>query len=224
MKKHIVIKCPKDGSRGVGRGVEDLLTMIGGRSLIERTMDRVVKAGFDTVWVECLNPNAKLIKTLSGGVPWGIYAEVTLKASFPLRYKASEVEPAWTCPQDQMNDVQELLCDGGKNHDLLPSWPLRPGIWISHGVEIHPSAQLVPPLYLGENVTVSENCTIGPFACIEKNCFLDSEVQVRDVHIQEGAHCSRGLIFENMLINGAELYDLKRNVSLIVDSDIVEQI
>jgi mannose-1-phosphate guanylyltransferase/phosphomannomutase len=63
------------------------------------------------------------------------------------------------------------ILDGKVDVDI-PGFPLRPGVWIGEGAEIHPSAEVVGPAVIGDN------CRIGPESLIRAHSVLGSNVRV----------------------------------------------
>ncbi len=67
----------------------------------------------------------------------------------------------------------------GKVQIDMPGFPLRPGVWIGEGAEIHPSADVVGPALIGDN------CRIGADVELRGHCVLGSNVRVGDNTILE---------------------------------------
>jgi mannose-1-phosphate guanylyltransferase/phosphomannomutase len=68
------------------------------------------------------------------------------------------------------------------NHKVrvdIPGFPLREGIWVGEGVDIHPSATLVAPAVIGDN------CRIGAGAQIGGHTVLGTNVRVGDNTVLE---------------------------------------
>jgi len=63
------------------------------------------------------------------------------------------------------------ILDGKVDVDV-PGFPLRPGIWIGEGAEIHPSAVVNGPAVIGDN------CRIGPETLIRDHSVLGANVRV----------------------------------------------
>ena len=56
----------------------------------------------------------------------------------------------------------------------VPGFPLRPGVWVGEGAEVHPSATVRGPAVIGDN------CRIGHDAQIGAHCVLGANVRVGD--------------------------------------------
>ncbi|MFZ0172497.1 MAG: sugar phosphate nucleotidyltransferase [Acidimicrobiales bacterium] len=77
------------------------------------------------------------------------------------------------------------ILDGKVDVDV-PGFPLRPGVWIGEGVEIHPSAEVVGPALIGDN------CRIGPESLVR-----DHNVLGANVRVGENSLIERTVVHEN---------------------------
>ena len=83
----------------------------------------------------------------------------------------------------------------------------EPGIWISRNVRIHPSAQLIAPLYIGPNCRVGPGVRLGPDVALSGNCIVDSGTVVEHSlalagsYIGERLELSRTIVDHDLLIN-----------------------
>ncbi|MGO8876696.1 MAG: sugar phosphate nucleotidyltransferase [Acidimicrobiales bacterium] len=74
----------------------------------------------------------------------------------------------------------------GKVEVDVPGFPLRPGVWIGEGVEIHPTAEVVGPALIGDN------CRVGPESLVRDHSVLGANVRVGDNSLIE-----RTVVHEN---------------------------
>ncbi len=90
---------------------------------------------------------------------------------------------------------------------LMKNNEVQNGVWISRNVMIHPTAQLSPPLYIGEDCRIERQVTLGPGAIVEPQCVIDRKASVRNsvVHrhsyVGENLEVSESIIDRNHLIN-----------------------
>jgi len=99
----------------------------------------------------------------------------------------------------------------------VPGFPLRPGVWIGEGAEIHPSASVDAPAVVGGNCRIGPGTRIGPYtvlgsnvrvgenALIERsvlhdNCYLATgvtargSVMARSCDVRQGVHVEEGVV------------------------------
>jgi NDP-sugar pyrophosphorylase family protein len=69
----------------------------------------------------------------------------------------------------------------------LPHWSkqprvgiteLQPGVWIGMRTHVAPSARLIAPCWLGDNVWIGEDAVIGPNAIVEHRVVIESAAEV----------------------------------------------
>ncbi|HBW21711.1 MAG TPA: mannose-1-phosphate guanyltransferase, partial [Actinobacteria bacterium] len=70
------------------------------------------------------------------------------------------------------------ILDGKVDVDV-PGFPLRPGVWIGEGAEIHPSAVVDGPAVIGDN------CSVGPGCLIRDHTVLGANVRVGENSLVE---------------------------------------
>jgi mannose-1-phosphate guanylyltransferase/phosphomannomutase len=99
----------------------------------------------------------------------------------------------------------------------VPGFPLRPGVWIGEGAEIHPSASVEAPAVvgangrigpdaqigahsvLGANVRIGEN-TVVERSVLHENCYLAAgvaargSVMARSCDVRQGVHVEEGVV------------------------------
>lgn len=85
----------------------------------------------------------------------------------------------------------------GKAGLALPGEEVRRDVFVCHGTELHYSATLRPPVFIGEHVTIGKDATIGPYTVIGDRCRID-----------ECAAISGSIVWNNTKVGrGANLVD-----------------
>ncbi|MBF0408475.1 MAG: NDP-sugar synthase [Candidatus Riflebacteria bacterium] len=96
-----------------------------------------------------------------------------------------------------------------------------PGIWISRNVTIHPAANLVPPLFIGENSQIASRTTIGPNVVVGANCFLDENSNISNSLVFTGTYIGEGLELKNSIVYHRTLINLEIGTTLTVTDDFL---
>jgi NDP-sugar pyrophosphorylase family protein len=89
-------------------------------------------------------------------------------------------------------------------------------IWISRNVTIHPSAQLIAPLYIGPNSRISRNCKIGPHVVIGSDCIIDGKTQIENSLIIEGSYVGEALEVRTSIVSHNLLVNARLNAAVDV--------
>lgn len=98
---------------------------------------------------------------------------------------------------------------GGEGPALIHAGRERePGVWRSSGVRVHPSATLLPPVFLGADVFVGAHARLGPNATVGMGCILDDGVIIRDSVVWAGSYVGPGLTLDKAFLRGSELHHI----------------
>jgi mannose-1-phosphate guanylyltransferase len=83
----------------------------------------------------------------------------------------------------------------------VPGKEIQQGIWVGEGVRVAPTAELHPPVLLGDKCVLEEKAKVGPFAVLGKEVVVRREASVREAVLWDGcvigeravvAHCVLG--------------------------------
>ena len=66
----------------------------------------------------------------------------------------------------------------GKAGLALPGEEVRQGVFVCEGAELHDSATLCAPVFIGEHVTIGQDATIGPYSVIGDRCEISEQAIV----------------------------------------------
>ncbi len=92
----------------------------------------------------------------------------------------------------------------------LAGFPLRPGVWLGKGTEVHPTARITGPAAIGDN------CHIGADAVIEEYCSVGANVRIGDsavlrhTVVHDSAFLSSGVRLDGCVLGRA--CDLRQGV------------
>ncbi|MGO0122300.1 sugar phosphate nucleotidyltransferase [Desulfothermobacter acidiphilus] len=82
---------------------------------------------------------------------------------------------------------EDLLA--GKVRLPIPGKELRPGVWVEGEVEIDATAELEPPILLGEKTHLGPGTRVGPFTVLGRSC-----------RVQEGANLKRSVLWDHCYV------------------------
>ncbi len=95
-------------------------------------------------------------------------------------------------------------------------WEADNGVWLSRNVSIHPTARLLPPVYIGENCRIAIGAQIGPGAAVGDNCMLDGRCQVVNTVIAPGSYVGEGLELDHVIVDKNRLINTRLGADVIV--------
>ena len=70
----------------------------------------------------------------------------------------------------------------------IPGFELRPSVWVGEDVDIHPSAHIEGPAYIGDNCRIGPGVVIGSHTSIGQNSIIGTEAVVAQAILMDGAH------------------------------------
>jgi len=84
---------------------------------------------------------------------------------------------------------------------------VQEGVWIGRNTNIHPQAQLIPPVFIGENCFVSQGAEVGPYAVLGNNIVVNNEATVAHSTILDGTYVGALVYIKHRLVNKRQMID-----------------
>ena len=79
---------------------------------------------------------------------------------------------------------------------------------------IHPSAQLLAPVHIGENARIESGAIVGPYAVIGANACIDQSAEIRDSVVLAETYVGQGLLLEHAIAGRNKLISI-RNATVL---------
>lgn len=116
---------------------------------------------------------------------------------------------------------QQSVLTSGFSGLMLGGWQADPGVWLAHGVVLHPTARMIPPVFLGDSCSIGKGCTIGPNAVISHNCVLDAHSQLTRSLIMPGSYVGEGLELDGVVVDRNCLVNVGAGAATLVKEDFI---
>jgi lipopolysaccharide/colanic/teichoic acid biosynthesis glycosyltransferase len=94
-------------------------------------------------------------------------------------------------------------------------------IWLARNVSLHPTAKLIPPLYIGENCRIGRGVQIGPDAVIGHNCVLDEKSTVTGSVIFPGSYVGEALELSDAIVDKNCLINVRVGSEITIREDFI---
>lgn len=98
---------------------------------------------------------------------------------------------------------------------------VQEGIWIARNVTLHPTATLIPPVYLGENSRIGAGIRLGPNVVVVRDCVLDSGTTVADSAILPGSYVGQALELDHVIVDRNRLANVHVGGEIVVRDDFI---
>jgi NDP-sugar pyrophosphorylase family protein/lipopolysaccharide/colanic/teichoic acid biosynthesis glycosyltransferase len=94
---------------------------------------------------------------------------------------------------------------------------LAPGILAGRRVSAHPSARLIPPVYIGAGSQIEADAELGPDAVIGANAVIDQGATIRNSSVLDGTYVGRLVKVEGRVVRGGLVVDTASGESIRVE-------
>jgi NDP-sugar pyrophosphorylase family protein len=149
-----------------------------GKTLVEHWIEHVVALGAKEIEIHASDRAATVAECLGDGARWGAKISVINAAeeSVPAVGLEDIAILMDRLPGVGMEDLssgyaqwfqQALARLGNESAPRVGARQIRPGIWMGKGSVVADSATLTAPCWIGENVRIARECSIGPGAILE---------------------------------------------------------
>ena len=204
-----------------------VLWPVGNQPLLAHWMDEAVRQGVEDMEIFVPDRPADVRLWLEGGAYWSRKVKITpvsresaVPAGTP-RIDRLPTEPIRTeDPADACALLQQWF-------EMQKSWLQQrfkespaveemhaTGGWIGAQAVIAPSAQLIPPFWIGADARIGEGCRIGPHAFIGRHSIVDEEVEVENAFVGADTYVGKYTRISQAIAAGRVLVDIARCVRL----------
>ena len=100
--------------------------------------------------------------------------------------------------------------------------PAPPTIHMGRHCRIHPSARLIPPVWLGDHVKIAADAIVGPNAIIESHAFIDAGTTIRHSLIMPASYVGVALSLHDSITQGPHLAHIPlQSLSRLPDNNLL---
>lgn len=104
---------------------------------------------------------------------------------------------------------------------MLSASEVESGIWLARNVTLHPTAELIAPVYIGENCRIGMGTQLGPNTVVGHNCVLGVRCTAANSVIFSGSYVGEGLELEDVIIDKNLLVNTRLGAVVSVADDFI---
>ncbi len=104
---------------------------------------------------------------------------------------------------------------------MLSATEVEPGMWLARNVSLHPTAELIAPVYIGENCRIGMRTQLGPNTVVGHNCVLDARCAATNSVIFPGSYVGEGLELEDVIIDKNLFVNVRLGAVAAVTDDFI---
>ena len=95
------------------------------------------------------------------------------------------------------------------------------GVWLCRNVTMHPTATLVPPVFVGENSRIGSGVRLGPNAVVANDCLVGKGTIVADSTILPGSYVGQELELDHVIVDRNRLINVRADGEIILHDDFL---
>jgi NDP-sugar pyrophosphorylase family protein len=95
------------------------------------------------------------------------------------------------------------------------------GVWLGRAAKLDPTADLVPPVYVGDNTRIAAGCRLGPRAVIGGECAVGSRSTAVDALVLSGGYVGELLELDQVIVDRELLVNARLGASVKVPDEFI---
>jgi len=195
-----------------------ILWKIGDQALLAHWFDEAFNQGCKRIRIHVADRPNEVRKFCAKATLWPIEKEVVSDKSIPPGELTELNRLPWQpAPESLPHDGWSLLHFW---HELETSWfdhyksrLSSPSHFLSIGrhCQIHPSVELVPPYWIGDEVSIGPGCKVGPCAAVGEGSLLAGESRIVSSRIENNTYLAPETELRDAWLGGNVLINFRHN-------------
>lgn len=95
------------------------------------------------------------------------------------------------------------------------------GIWLDRNVSLHPSAQLIAPVWIGENCYIGKGVRLGPYCSVGSDCMISENSILEKTIVFPGSFVGESLELQETLVDRNCMVNRRLNSELVVTENFI---
>jgi NDP-sugar pyrophosphorylase family protein len=132
--------------------------------------------------------------------------------------RAGYIVPGYAHRLHDSGDLRRLAADALQSRCQFPpqGQEIQPGVWMGEKTDVHRSARLIGPAYIGAGSRIGKDCVISECSNIERDCQIDDGTTVLDSSVLENTYLGIGLQVSHSIVNGSHLQSLEHDTTVAI--------
>lgn len=127
------------------------------------------------------------------------------------------LDPLYLADIQAYYQLNMRLVGGEIERYVPPGYLNREGAYIGYNVQIAPSAELHPPLSIGNECRIHPLTVIGPRVVIGNRVIVDRQTELADCIVQDGGYVGRNLEIKGKIVSGSRLIEPEDGMTLEIE-------
>jgi len=104
---------------------------------------------------------------------------------------------------------------------MLTGKEIQDRVWLCRNITLHPSAKIIPPVYIGQNCHIAKGVRIGPHAVIGKNCMLDSYSTITNAVVFPDTYAGQHLDLKDVIVDRHRMVNVRLESEVSIADDFI---
>ena len=131
-----------------------------------------------------------------------------------------------TTLNDLLSSQRQLLQAGQPIHEDDPAIRLigretKPGVRLCRNVKVHPSAEIVGPVFVGDNSRIGKHVRLGPNTVIGPNCIVDHHAKVSNSLVSEHSYLGPWIDVADCIVEQTHVTNVRLGAEVSIDDPLL---
>jgi bifunctional N-acetylglucosamine-1-phosphate-uridyltransferase/glucosamine-1-phosphate-acetyltransferase GlmU-like protein len=122
---------------------------------------------------------------------------------------------------ENLLEAQVRVLSGEHQGLVLTGREIRDSVWIGWNANVHSSATLIAPVYIGENCSIGQRTQVGPGVAVGKGSLIDRFSVVERSLVYPGSYIGEGLEVRDAVVSGNRLVNTRLGGEIHDEHDIL---
>jgi NDP-sugar pyrophosphorylase family protein len=104
---------------------------------------------------------------------------------------------------------------------ILTGKEVENSIWISRNVNLHPTASIAEPVYIGQNCRIGKGVKLGPHVVVGDNCIIDANTHLSDSVIFPGSYVGEALELCDVIVDRNTLINTRIGTAVTITENFI---
>ena len=117
--------------------------------------------------------------------------------------------------------AQRHILEAQDGNSRIRAAQKKKGVWVARNATIHRTADLIPPVYVGENSHIRAGVRLGPHAIVASDCIVGNHTSIEDALVVSGSYVGEHLELNRVIVDGNVLLDVDLDTAVTLTDDFI---
>lgn len=129
--------------------------------------------------------------------------------------------PIHVCSPADLLSFNKAVLNKEFSQLILTGREVEDSIWISRNVNLHPTASIIEPVYIGQNCRIGKGVKLGPQVVVGDSCIIDERTQLSDSVIFPGSYVGEALELCDVIVDRNTLINTRIGTAVTITETFI---